>query len=213
VRPGLLRRSARGLPRVRNLARIGMGVVEHNWMELASAAPPPPPGQQTPRNLLGFKDGTRNVKAEQTELMDSYVWVGAGNRPAVAARGSYSSPARSASSWRTGTVTTCRTGERHRPRQSLRRPAIRRDRVPPPPTSPPPSSKLKTPVATSSSATARRSRPRSLRPSERSEQHRDTLRDHGSCHFHGTHDQRARRRVHADLSDGTLTTAISTRSR
>jgi len=62
---------------VRNLARIGMGVVEHNWMELGfgrtsvtSAA------QATPRNLLGFKDGTRNIKAEQTDLLDQHVWVG-----------------------------------------------------------------------------------------------------------------------------------------
>jgi deferrochelatase/peroxidase EfeB len=62
---------------VRNLARIGMGVVEHNWMELGfgrtsttSAA------QATPRNLLGFKDGTRNIKAEQTDLLHDYVWVG-----------------------------------------------------------------------------------------------------------------------------------------
>src|ERR1700759_1588278 len=32
--------------------------------------------QQTPRNLLGFKDGTRNIKAEQASLMGDYVWVG-----------------------------------------------------------------------------------------------------------------------------------------
>ena len=32
--------------------------------------------QQTPRNLLGFKDGTRNIKAEQASLMNNYVWVG-----------------------------------------------------------------------------------------------------------------------------------------
>jgi deferrochelatase/peroxidase EfeB len=63
---------------VRNLARIGMGVVEHNWMELGfGRTSATTTGRQTPRNLLGFKDGTRNVKAEQTELMDSYVWVGA----------------------------------------------------------------------------------------------------------------------------------------
>jgi deferrochelatase/peroxidase EfeB len=32
--------------------------------------------QATPRNLLGFKDGTRNIKAEQTELLNQHVWVG-----------------------------------------------------------------------------------------------------------------------------------------
>jgi deferrochelatase/peroxidase EfeB len=62
---------------VRNLARIGMGVVEHNWMELGfGRTSTTTTGQQTPRNLLGFKDGTRNIKAEQTGLMNSYVWVG-----------------------------------------------------------------------------------------------------------------------------------------
>jgi deferrochelatase/peroxidase EfeB len=62
---------------VRNLARIGMGVVEHNWLELGfGRTSTTSTAQQTPRNLLGFKDGTRNIKAEQGSLMDSYVWVG-----------------------------------------------------------------------------------------------------------------------------------------
>jgi len=62
---------------VRNLARIGMGVVEHNWLELGfGRTSTTSTAQQTPRNLLGFKDGTRNIKAEQTSLMNGYVWVG-----------------------------------------------------------------------------------------------------------------------------------------
>jgi deferrochelatase/peroxidase EfeB len=62
---------------VRNLARIGMGVVEHNWMELGfGRTSTTTAGQQTPRNLLGFKDGTRNIKAEQASLMNRYVWAG-----------------------------------------------------------------------------------------------------------------------------------------
>jgi deferrochelatase/peroxidase EfeB len=62
---------------VRNLARIGMGVVEHNWLELGfGRTSTTSTAQQTPRNLLGFKDGTRNIKAEQTSLMNDYVWVG-----------------------------------------------------------------------------------------------------------------------------------------
>jgi len=62
---------------VRNLARIGMGVVAHNWMELGfGRTSTTTTSQATPRNLLGFKDGTRNIKAEQTALMDDYVWVG-----------------------------------------------------------------------------------------------------------------------------------------
>jgi deferrochelatase/peroxidase EfeB len=62
---------------VRNLARIGMGVVEHNWLELGfGRTSTTSTAQQTPRNLLGFKDGTRNIKAEQSALMNDYVWVG-----------------------------------------------------------------------------------------------------------------------------------------
>jgi deferrochelatase/peroxidase EfeB len=62
---------------VRNLARIGMGVVTHNWMELGfGRTSTTSTAQATPRNLLGFKDGTRNIKAEQTELLNEHVWVG-----------------------------------------------------------------------------------------------------------------------------------------
>jgi deferrochelatase/peroxidase EfeB len=62
---------------VRNLARIGMGVVAHNWMELGfGRTSTTSTAQATPRNLLGFKDGTRNLKAEQTDLLNRYVWVG-----------------------------------------------------------------------------------------------------------------------------------------
>jgi deferrochelatase/peroxidase EfeB len=62
---------------VRNLARLGLGVVDYNWMELGfGKTSSTSTSQATPRNLLGFKDGTRNIKAQQTDLLDDYVWVG-----------------------------------------------------------------------------------------------------------------------------------------
>jgi deferrochelatase/peroxidase EfeB len=62
---------------VRNLARLGLGAVDYNWMELGfGKTSSTSTAQATPRNLLGFKDGTRNIKAEQRDLLDDYVWVG-----------------------------------------------------------------------------------------------------------------------------------------
>jgi deferrochelatase/peroxidase EfeB len=45
--------------------------------------------QETPRNLMGFKDGTNNVKAEDGDLMDGYVWVQPGDGPAWMRDGTY----------------------------------------------------------------------------------------------------------------------------
>jgi deferrochelatase/peroxidase EfeB len=54
-----------------------MGVVAHNWMELGfGRTSTTSTAQATPRNLLGFKDGTRNLRSEQTDLIDQNVWVG-----------------------------------------------------------------------------------------------------------------------------------------
>jgi deferrochelatase/peroxidase EfeB len=62
---------------VRNLARLGMGVVELDWMELGfGKTSTTSTTVATPRNLLGFKDGTRNLKAQETDLINKYVWVG-----------------------------------------------------------------------------------------------------------------------------------------
>jgi deferrochelatase/peroxidase EfeB len=75
---------------VRNLARLGMGVVAHNWMELGfGRTSTTSTDEVTPRNLLGFKDGTRNIKAQETDLMDQYVWVGSSSEPAWMRGGCY----------------------------------------------------------------------------------------------------------------------------
>jgi deferrochelatase/peroxidase EfeB len=75
---------------VRNLARLGMGVVEYNWMELGfGRTSTTSTAEATPRNLLGFKDGTRNIKAQQSGLLDDYVWVGDETDQAWVKGGSY----------------------------------------------------------------------------------------------------------------------------
>jgi len=45
--------------------------------------------QTTPRNLMGFKDGTDNIRSEDTEAMDEFVWVQPSDGPAWMAGGSY----------------------------------------------------------------------------------------------------------------------------
>jgi hypothetical protein len=37
--------------------------------------------QGTPRNLMGFKDGTDDIRAEETGAMNDFVWVQPGDRP------------------------------------------------------------------------------------------------------------------------------------
>lgn len=45
--------------------------------------------QSTPRNLIGFKDGTNNIRAEDTAAMENYVWVQPGDGPPWMVGGSY----------------------------------------------------------------------------------------------------------------------------
>ena len=45
--------------------------------------------QVTPRNLMGFKDGTENIRAEDTQAMNDYVWVQPTDGPSWLAGGSY----------------------------------------------------------------------------------------------------------------------------
>ena len=75
---------------IRNLARIGFGTVAVRWSQLGfGRTSTTSTSQSTPRNLFGFKDGTANVKAEETDDLASYVWVGEGDDQAWLAGGSY----------------------------------------------------------------------------------------------------------------------------
>jgi deferrochelatase/peroxidase EfeB len=62
---------------IRNLARIGSGAVAMRWSQLGFGRTSSTSATQaTPRNLMGFKDGTRNIHGEDTAAMDKHVWVG-----------------------------------------------------------------------------------------------------------------------------------------
>jgi deferrochelatase/peroxidase EfeB len=61
---------------VRNLARIGQGVVGVRWSQLGFGRTSSTTSDQaTPRNLFGFKDGTDNLKSDQPQALDRFVWV------------------------------------------------------------------------------------------------------------------------------------------
>jgi deferrochelatase/peroxidase EfeB len=63
---------------VRNLARIGRGSVVMRWSQLGfGRTAKTVASQQTPRNLMGFKDGTNNITADETSALARHVWVGA----------------------------------------------------------------------------------------------------------------------------------------
>lgn len=64
---------------IRNLARIGFGVVSVRYAQLGFISR----GQTTPRNLLGFKDGTHNLKQEKQ------LWAQPGDGPQWMNGGSY----------------------------------------------------------------------------------------------------------------------------
>lgn len=77
---------------VRNLTRIGFGTVGMRWSQHGfGRSSATTPGQTTPRNLMGFKDGTANIRSDETEALDKHVWVAADDDRAGAwlAGGSY----------------------------------------------------------------------------------------------------------------------------
>lgn len=65
---------------IRNLARIGFGKVAIRWSQLGfGKTSSTTPDAQTPRNLMGFKDGTRNIAGTETDRLKKFVWVGDGD--------------------------------------------------------------------------------------------------------------------------------------
>jgi len=59
---------------VRQLARLAYGTANIRWAQTGFL--PDTPAGETPRNLMGFKDGTQNLQTKSEAELKSYVWAG-----------------------------------------------------------------------------------------------------------------------------------------
>jgi deferrochelatase/peroxidase EfeB len=59
---------------IRQLARLADGVAQIRWVQ--SGFMPNFSGKETPRNLMGFKDGTNNPRNSDPKAMAKFVWIG-----------------------------------------------------------------------------------------------------------------------------------------
>jgi len=67
---------------IRNLSRLAFGQAAMRWSQLGfGRTSSTSTSQQTPRNLFGFKDGTANLKAENSGDIAEHVWVARGDDP------------------------------------------------------------------------------------------------------------------------------------
>ena len=57
---------------IRNLSRMAQGTATVRWTVMGFGRASAGKGQTTPRNLMGFKDGTRNIKEDAD--FDAFVW-------------------------------------------------------------------------------------------------------------------------------------------
>lgn len=65
---------------IRNLSRIAFGRAAIRWAQLGFGRTSSTSTKQaTARNLFGFKDGTANLKAEETKDLEKFVWVQPGD--------------------------------------------------------------------------------------------------------------------------------------
>ncbi|GGL02447.1 iron uptake transporter deferrochelatase/peroxidase subunit [Planomonospora parontospora] len=62
---------------VRNLTRIAAGKASLRWSQIGfGRTASTTPEEKTPRNLMGFKDGTNNISMDDRSKLNRHVWVG-----------------------------------------------------------------------------------------------------------------------------------------
>jgi deferrochelatase/peroxidase EfeB len=75
---------------IRNLARLARGLASVRYSQLGfGRTSSTSSSQATPRNMMGFKDGTANLTSEDRTAMDTDVWAQSADGPAWLAGGSY----------------------------------------------------------------------------------------------------------------------------
>ncbi|WP_066040384.1 iron uptake transporter deferrochelatase/peroxidase subunit [Herbiconiux solani] len=75
---------------IRNLSRIAFGRASIRWSQLGfGRTSSTTTAQATPRNLFGFKDGTANIRAEQSDVVADQVWAASADGADWMAGGSY----------------------------------------------------------------------------------------------------------------------------
>lgn len=75
---------------IRNLTRMAFGTANVRWAQLGfGRTSRTTAGQETPRNLFGFKDGTANILADDNDALDEHVWVADGDGPDWMTGGTY----------------------------------------------------------------------------------------------------------------------------
>ena len=108
---------------IRNLARVAFGTAAVRYSQLGFGRTSSTTREQaTPRNLFGFKDGTNNLKAEDTGALDAHVWVADGDGPAWMTRRHLPGDAPHPDAHRElGPHNASRAGAGHRPTEGQRR--------------------------------------------------------------------------------------------
>lgn len=75
---------------IRNLSRIAFGRAAIRWSQLGfGRTSSTSRSQATPRNLFGFKDGTANIKSEDSAVVEDQVWADGSDGSAWMHGGSY----------------------------------------------------------------------------------------------------------------------------